>query len=157
VLREIKIYSKIRKLVKNENIKVNGVHTNYNIIKMATKQETEENNPINKGVGAGGANTNLFGKLFENKTNMKDTLHKKGFIEKRMNKSKCGYYLQKRIDETKIIYLTQSGLKTYFKLKYNIILCRNPDEAYIIKTKDKCIIKILEKKEQHCEGCLLVA
>lgn len=46
----------------------------------------------------------------------------------------------------------QSGLKTYFKLKYGIILCRNPDEAYITKTNGKCIIKILEKKEQHCDG-----
>ena len=115
-------------------------------------KHTDDKKHTNKGTGAGGANTNIFGKLFEDNTSMKDNLLEMGFIEKRMNKSKCGYYLKKRIGDIKIIYLTQSGLKMYFQRKYNIKLCRNPDEAYIIKTRDKCIVKILEKKEQHCEG-----
>lgn len=106
----------------------------------------------NKGTNAGGINTNIYGKLFEYKTNIENYLCEIGFVKKRMNDNKYGYYLKKRIKNIKIIYLTQTGLKTYFILKYRIILCRNPDEAYIIKTKDKCIVKILEKKEQHCEG-----
>lgn len=126
--------------------------TKYESKQICIKKHVDENKHINKGVGAGGANTNLFGKIFEYRTNMKDNLHEIGFTEKRMNNSKYGYYLKKKIEDAKIIYLTQSGLKTYFKLKYDIALCRNPDEAYIIKTNNKCIIKILEKKEQHCEG-----
>jgi len=109
---------------------------------------------VNKGTGAGGTKTNFYGKKFEDITNTKYNLLKIGFIEKKMNKSKFGYYLKKKIEKTKIIYLTQSGLKTYFKLKYGIILYRNPDEAYIIKTNGKYTVKILEKKEQHCEGSI---
>lgn len=116
------------------------------------KKHVDGKKPVNKGTGAGGANTNLFGKSFEYKTNIKENLYKIGFIKKKMNNNKYGYYLKKIIGNIKIIYLTQSGLKIYFKLKYNIILYRNPDEAYIIKTNDKCIVKILEKKEQHNEG-----
>lgn len=128
--------------------------------KMATKRKSgqntthiiNENKHVNKGTGAGGANTNIFGKSFEDNTSMKANLLKMGFTEKKMNKSKCGYYLKKKVNGITIIYLTQSGLKTYFKNKYGILLCRHPDEAYIVKTKDKCIVKILEKKEQHCDG-----
>lgn len=110
------------------------------------------NNILNKCSHSGGANANIFGKSFENKTCVIDNLYNLGFVKKRLNNSKYGYYLTKKIDDIKIIYLTQTGLKIYFKIKYNITLCRNPDEAYLIKTKDKCILKILEKKEQHHEG-----
>lgn len=106
----------------------------------------------NRGIGAGGSNTIFFGKKFENDTNIEDNLRASGFIKKRMNKSKYGYYLKRKINNIEIIYLTQSGLKTYFKLKHNINLYRNPDEVYLIKTDDKYIVKILEKKEQHREG-----
>lgn len=123
------------------------------------KKETENKKECNdkkkcknKGTGAGGANTNFFGKSFECKTSVEERLHSIGFVKKKMNNSKYGYYLEYILQDTIIIYLTQSGLKTYFKLKYGIILCRNPDEVYIIKTNDNCIIKILEKKEQHCNG-----
>lgn len=110
------------------------------------------NNNINKGTNAGGTNTNLFGKLFEENTNIEESLYKMQFIKKKIDNHKYSYYLKKKIDNIKIIYLTQSGLRKYFKLKYNIKLFRNPDEAYIIKINNKCILKILEKKEQHCEG-----
>jgi hypothetical protein len=106
----------------------------------------------NKGTGAGGSNTTLFGSEFEKNTSFKNILIDNGFIEIQMNKTKFGFYLKKSIDNIDYIFLTQGGLKIYFKNKYNIDLCRNPDEAYIIKTKDKCIVKILEKKEQQCEG-----
>lgn len=38
-----------------------------------------------------------------------------------MNKNKYGYYMRKRINDIKILYFTQSGLKIYIKLKYNIM------------------------------------
>lgn len=75
---------------------------------MHTEEYVNEKKYVNKGFGAGGANTNLFGKLFEYNTNMKDILYKIGFIEKRMNNNKYGYYSKKRINDTEIIYLEQS-------------------------------------------------
>jgi hypothetical protein len=39
------------------------------------------------------------------------------------------------------------------KIKYNIHMIRQPDEAYIVEYKDgRKVIKILEKKEQRVEG-----
>lgn len=74
----------------------------------------------NKGTNAGGANTNLYGKSFEDKT---------------------------------IVFVLQSGLKTYMKNKYGITIFRCPDEAYIIEyTSGRKVIKILEKKKQRVEG-----
>ena len=43
-------------------------------------------------------------------------------------------------------------MKIYFKIKFNIQLFRNPDEVFIIETKNKYYVKILEKKEQHVNG-----
>lgn len=111
-----------------------------------------------KGTGAGGVNTNVHGKIFENFTSVEKILEDRGFIRIKIDKTKYGFYLTKKIGCYEIIYLTQSGLKKYFKKKHDIELFRNPDEAYLIKkvnsdgTYDKCIVKILEKKEQHCEG-----
>lgn len=84
---------------------------------------------------------------------MEPYLRQIGFIEKRINNSKYGYYLKGLLRNSKIIYVSQSGLKMYVKQKYGITLYRNPDEAYIIKKDEsQIIIKILEKKEQHREG-----
>ncbi len=106
----------------------------------------------NKGTGAGGSNTTLFGGKFEKDTSMFDNLIKSGFSETKINKTKYGFYLEKIISDKSIIYLTQGGLKLYLKKFFDIDIFRNPDEAYIIKTKKKNIIKILEKKEQNVEG-----
>ena len=109
-------------------------------------------NKLNKGTGAGGKNTNIFGKIFEDKTNNESRLLKNKFIKHTINNTKYGYYLSKKIRNTEIIFVLQNGLKTYMKETYNIDIFRCPDEAYIIKKKNETIIKILEKKEQYVDG-----
>ena len=108
---------------------------------------------VNKGTCAGGSNTNLYGKKFEEITNNEPLLIEQGFIKKQFDKSKSNYYLTKTFENKEIVFVRQNGLKYYMKQIYNIDLCRCPDEAYIIKHNNgKCIIKILEKKEQRVEG-----
>ena len=103
---------------------------------------------INKGTGAGGKNTNVNGKSFEELTNIENKLFENNYEKKVLQKSKYGYYLF----NNKIIYLSQNGLKLYFKKEFNIDLFRCPDEAYIIEKDGKYIVKILEKKAQYVEG-----
>ena len=94
----------------------------------------EENNDLikNKGSGAGGKNTNKNGKSFENITDIETKLIDNKYEKKNIDKTKYGYYLYKNIDNNKIIYVSQNGLKIYIKQKFDIELFRNPDEAYII-------------------------
>ena len=113
----------------------------------------DEQPTINKGTGAGGSNTNVNGKSFENKTlNESRLLLQFGFERKNIPglcaKAKNGYYLIKQISLTEsIVYLTQGGLKAYFKHFFGKEMCRCPDEAYLF-TRDNGnhILKILEKK-----------
>jgi hypothetical protein len=107
---------------------------------------------LNQGAGAGGANTILYGKIFEEKTNNQKRLITMGFIQ--INFMKKYNYLKSSEIQTPIIFILQSGLKKYIKYKYNINLFRCPDEAYIIENHltGKKIVKILEKKEQNVEG-----
>ena len=111
---------------------------------------------VNKGTGAGGANTNYFGKKFEEKTNnqirlLNDGYTKNSFTKK--TKKAYDYYLSKTFEDKTIVFVLQNGLKWYMKNKYNIELFRCPDEAYIIEyNTGKKVIKILEKKEQNVEG-----
>lgn len=142
-------HNSCKKQIRQDESEIN--HANKNVGVDAIASTPEAINVVNS-LKSGGANANIFGKLFENNTSMEDNLCNMGFIERRINNTKHGYYLKKKIENIKIIYLTQFGLRIYFKLKYNIMLYRNPDEAYIIKTNDKCVIKILEKKEQRREG-----
>lgn len=104
---------------------------------------------VNKGTGAGGANTTRNGKGFENKTNNESRLLSNGFIEKNIPKCK-GKYIEH--EQRGIIYLTQGGLKSYFKHFFNIDMCRHPDEAYLIRNGETYILKILEKKNQNTSG-----
>lgn len=114
----------------------------------------------NRGIGAGGANTNLHGKKFEEQTNIENYLLEKGFektVFSEVKKNKYDYILSKSFDNEvigkKIIYLSQNGFKTYMKKYFNIDVFRCPDEAYIIEYQDgKKIIKVLEKKEQNVDG-----
>ncbi len=121
------------------------------------KENTPQNkNIINKGTGAGGANTNYYGKKFEEKTNNEKRLLEMGYTKhsftEKLNKQN-GYYLSKTFEDKTIIFVSQQGLKKYMKKNHNIELFRCPDEAYIIEYNDgKKIIKILEKKEQNVEG-----
>jgi len=110
----------------------------------------------NKGTGAGGANTNYYGKKFEEKTNNEQRLLEMGYIKASFTqkpKKAYDYYLLKTFETKTIVFVLQNGLKMYMKNKYNIDLFRCPDEAYIIEyTNGKKVIKILEKKEQNVEG-----
>jgi len=123
------------------------------------------NRKLNKGTNAGGKNTNLFGKKFEDLTNIESTLFKKKFKKININNSKYGYYFIKNFRDKEIIFTMQNGLKLYMKKYYDINLFRCPDEAYIINYRNenknksnknninkKSIIKILEKKEQNVDG-----
>ena len=110
----------------------------------------------NKGTGAGGANTNMHGKLFENKTNNFNNLLDIGYDKHshvKKAKKETDYYLLKTFEDKKIIFVSQNGLKLYMKHHYSIELYRCPDEAYIIEyNTGRKVIKILEKKEQHVDG-----
>jgi hypothetical protein len=110
----------------------------------------------NKGTGAGGANTNYYGKKFEEKTNNEQRLLEMGYIRTSFTqkpKKAYDYYLSKTFDTKTIVFVLQNGLKMYMKTKYNIDMFRCPDEAYIIEyTSGRKVIKILEKKEQNVEG-----
>ena len=71
---------------------------------------------INKGTGAGGANTNLYGKKFEENTDNIPRLLENGYEKIILNKkTKYGYYLTKTFEDKKIIFASQSGLKDYIK------------------------------------------
>jgi hypothetical protein len=120
---------------------------------MSSKNHT--NLIINKGTGSGGANTNYYGKKFEENTNNQIRLLNTGYIKHKFTKPKKRYnfYLSKTFEDKTIIFVSQNGLKMYMKNKHDIELFRCPDEAYIIEYKSgKKVIKILEKKEQNVEG-----
>jgi hypothetical protein len=132
---------------------------------------------INKGSGAGGANTNLYGKAFEIKTNNEVRLLDTGYVKvnyvnkqkekdekqvkqethekqaKQVKQVKQDYYLSKTFEDKTIVFVLQNGLKQYMKYKYNIDIFRLPDEAYIIEyASGRKVIKVLEKKAQNVEG-----
>ena len=111
---------------------------------------------VNKGTGAGGTNTNFYGKKFEEKTNNQQRLLDIGYVKYSLTKNPkktYDYYLSKTFEDKTIVFVLQNGLKKYCKQKYNIDLFRCPDEAYIIEyTNGVKVIKILEKKEQNVEG-----
>ena len=108
---------------------------------------------FNRGTGAGGANTNLYGKKFEELTNNEPRLLAQNYIKVSMGK-KNQYYLLKKTEEYEKIFVTQGNLKLLMKTKFGISMFRNPDEAYITIPSDGSAIyvKILEKKEQNVEG-----
>jgi len=106
----------------------------------------------NKGIGAGGSKTNLNGLAFEEKTSIENKLLKENYTKHILNKTKFGYYFEKTIDNTKIIYFKQSGFKCYFKKMFSIDCYKCPDEAFLIINDDKYYLKILEKKNQNVEG-----
>ena len=125
-------------------------------IEFIIEDNDEEVLIINKGTGAGGANTNYYGKQFEDKTNNQIMLLADGYVRHNITKNQKNtydYYLSKTFDDKIIIFVLQNGLKSYMKHKYNIELFRCPDEAYIIEyNTGKKVIKILEKKEQNVSG-----
>jgi hypothetical protein len=72
----------------------------------------------NKGTGAGGANTNYYGKKFEEKTNNQQRLLDLGYIKTSFTKNPkkaYDYYLIKTFETKTIIFVLQNGLKMYMK------------------------------------------
>jgi hypothetical protein len=117
-------------------------------------EETQQS-IINRGTGAGGSNTNYYGKLFEEKTNNSQRLLEIGYTKNSFTKTpkKNNYYLSKTYEDRTVVFVLQTGLKMYIKTKYNIDLFRCPDEAYITEyNTGRKVIQILEKKEQNVEG-----
>jgi hypothetical protein len=111
---------------------------------------------VNRGTGAGGANTNANGKPFEDETSNEPRLLADGFRKTVLSRtSKYGYYLTGQYDDYSVVFMSQTGLKAYIKTEFGIDLWRCPDEAYLIKFNnpdERPILKILEKKEQSGEG-----
>ena len=110
---------------------------------------------VNKGTGAGGANTNVNGKSFEQKTENESRLIASGFVRKSIPgyKGKYAFYLVKEISPTQsITYLTQGGLKAYFEHFFKKEMCRQPDEAYLFRNGTTYTLKVLEKKNQNTGG-----
>jgi hypothetical protein len=117
-------------------------------IKARLNEETKVKNiVVNKGTGAGGANTNVNGKKFEEKANNQQRLLEDGYVKK-------DGYLSKTFEDKTIYFVLQGELKTFLENKYKVYnIFRKPDEAYIIEYKSgRKVIKILEKKTQNCEG-----
>jgi len=125
-------------------------------IEFIIEDNDEEVVIVNKGTGAGGANTNYYGKQFEEKTNNQIRLLADGYIKHiftKNQKNAYDYYLSKIFEDKTVVFVLQNGLKSYMKHKYNIELFRCPDEAYIIEyNTGKKVIKVLEKKEQNVNG-----
>lgn len=112
---------------------------------------------VNRGTGAGGANTTLSGNSFEDKTSNEPRLLFSGYVKKLIpgkEKTKYGYYLEKVEGERTIQYVTQNGLKLYMNHFHKKDICREVDEAYIIITNhsSNIMVKILEKKNQNGGG-----
>jgi hypothetical protein len=110
-----------------------------------------------KGIGAGGANTNFYGKKFEEKTSNQSrvllTSYANTIANITNNISSTVLCVSSISSISSIVMLSQNELKPYMKQQFNIDTFRNPDEAYIVeyKTGEKAI-KILEKKEQRVDG-----
>jgi hypothetical protein len=107
----------------------------------------------NNGTGAGGARTNAVGKSFEHLTSNEPRLIENGFVKTTMSNGKYGYYLSKQFDNSRIIFVSQGGLKVYLKTIHSITIFQEPDEAYIIEhSNGQLFLKILEKKAQNGPG-----
>jgi len=86
---------------------------------METIEETiTQNVKKNRGIGAGGSNTNYYGKKFEEKTNNEIRLiqdnynYTKNNYTKKSNKV-YNFYLSKVFEDKTLIFLLQNGLKIY--------------------------------------------
>jgi hypothetical protein len=111
------------------------------------------NKLINRGRGAGGANTNYNGLKFEEKTSIEPYLDKYKYIKQNIKiKNRKGIYYEYKKNDLNIIYFKKNGFKLYFEKEFNINTYRQPDEAYLLKYNNNYIVKILEKKNQNVEG-----
>jgi hypothetical protein len=109
---------------------------------------------MNRGTGAGGANTNHNGLTFESKTSIETKLKDYKYVLKNIKiKKRKSIYYEYKDEDINIIYFKKNGFKLYFEKEFKIITYRQPDEAYLIKISDNnYILKVLEKKNQNVEG-----
>jgi hypothetical protein len=109
---------------------------------------------INKGTKAGGINTNKNGLPFEMLVSNANNLENNGFEKTLLGKGKHAFYLSKKYNNIEIYYTTKKGFKQFIKEKFGIVVCKEPDEAFIKHnfTDNVWEILILEVKNQNCEG-----
>lgn len=134
---------------------------------------------LNRGTGAGGANTNAYGKQFEHSTDNGPRLLARGFgpmASVQVGTSQVGgagkgvrkpaytvlvgtsaeplAHGHSDSDLKHVVFATQHGLKAYFRSYHPrpIEMVRCPDEAYLVSTQARRDLYILEKKEQRVEG-----
>lgn len=116
------------------------------------------NNIINKGTGAGGANTNNSGLPFEKLLSNEPYLLANGFLKVNFGKTNNMYYLQKQYiqqDIPKIVYYAKKKAFKYLaKNIFNVDICKEPDEAYLIHSisDNTYQLKIIEIKNQNTDG-----
>lgn len=152
----------VRKIAPLKKIQKKIVESVAGVPKIAPLQTIQQKSDavisvVNKGTGAGGANTTKNGKAFEEKTSNEPRLLSFGFVKhnipsKKGKKAKYDYYLEKSTKDGSIVYLTQGGMASYFMWKFNIEMVRYPDEAYLIQRGDTYILRVLEKKNQNVKG-----
>lgn len=114
---------------------------------------------INRGTGAGGANTTKNGGGFELKTSNEPRLYHLGFKAQIIPSSSL-FYREKSLNGYIIRFLTQQQMKPYIEHFNNIKFGKSdgafkPDEAYLLISQDSSkpnIIKIIEKKNQNTSG-----
>lgn len=125
----------------------NSIVFDYSNIKMSIP---------NKGTGAGGANTNVNGLKFEDKTDNIPTLVRNGFIKHCIypEPTHVNHFCWiKVLADRRIVFLKQEGLRPYMKHAYDVDIFRKPDEAYIIEYDNgDVILIIIEKKTQSTSG-----
>jgi|UniRef100_A0A6C0DYB4 hypothetical protein len=113
---------------------------------------------LNRGTGAGGANTNHHGKRFEEKTNNRTRLLDQGYTRESLRphpKKETDYCLKRTDPDTGITntFVEQHGLKCIMKADHDKQIFRCPDEAYMKEYPDgRKALFVLEKKEQRVEG-----
>lgn len=122
-------------------------------IKFEIEEDISVQKVLNRGLGAGGANTNLNGKAFEQLLSQEERLLQKGYTRNVMNTTKFGYYLSQHYSDRTVYFFQQSGLGTYLKNKCNITINRYPDESFIVEYGSGIKkLHIIEMKHQNVSG-----
>jgi|TARA_B110000259_G_C14006669_1_gene398122 hypothetical protein len=123
---------------------------------MSVSEISNEKSNKNKGTGAGGVLTNVNGKSFESKTDNTEKLKRDGYLYVPFDGKDGTKYLSKSFEDKTITFLKQQEFIKYMKSKYDKVMFRRPDEAYVIEYKngDKCL-KVIEKKNQTVDGSVI--
>jgi hypothetical protein len=111
---------------------------------------------VNRGTGAGGANTNKSGLAFEKAVSNEQYLISIGFKIVKVGKSPLSYYLVKDYPEEnrKIYFAKKKGFKCLAKMFFGLEGFKEPDEAFITHNvlEDTFTLHIIEVKNQNREG-----